>query len=98
MSVCEANSCPSVSSEARSSAKFSMIPLCTTATRPMRPTCGWALPSVGPPWVAQRVWPIPVVAAGNGVSAIAFSRLASLPARLSTASFLLATNAIPAES
>ena len=38
--------------------KFSMMPLCTTATRSFM--CGWALRSVGLPCVAQRVWPMPV--------------------------------------
>ena len=53
------NSWPSVSSSPRSSAWFSMMPLCTTATRAV--PCGCALPSVGAPCVAQRVWPMPVV-------------------------------------
>ena len=34
-----------------------MMPLCTTATSPER--WGWALVSLGRPWVAQRVWPMP---------------------------------------
>ena len=71
------------SSSARSSAKFSMMPLCTSATRPVRPRCGCALTSLGAPWVAQRVCPMPVVESGSGESAMAFSRLASLPARFS---------------
>ncbi len=50
---------PPPSSSARSSAWFSMMPLCTTETRAV--PCGCALPSVGAPCVAQRVWPIPVV-------------------------------------
>ncbi len=83
VSVSEAISTPSASSRPRSSAKFSMMPLCTSATRRARPRCGWALRSFGAPWVAHRVWPMPVVTAGSGDSAIAFSRLASLPARLS---------------
>ena len=86
------------SSSARSSAKFSMIPLCTSATRRASPVCGWAFTSFGAPWVAHRVWPMPVVLAGSGGSAIAFSRFASLPARLSVASAPSATSAIPAES
>ncbi len=52
-----------------------MIPLWMTAIL-RRPSdrCGWAFRSVGPPWVAQRVWPIPVVPAaipdrGRGVLA-----------------------------
>ena len=40
-----------------------MMPLCTTATRPDSSACGWALASVAGPWVAQRVWPMPVVPA-----------------------------------
>ena len=38
-----------------------MIPLWTTAIRPEASVCGWALRSFGAPWVAQRVWPMPVV-------------------------------------
>ena len=34
-----------------------MMPLCTTASRAV--AWGWALFSVGRPWVAQRVWPMP---------------------------------------
>ena len=51
----------SASIRARSSAKFSMIPLCTSATRRPKPRCGCALTSLGAPWVAQRVCPMPVV-------------------------------------
>ena len=61
-------------------------------------TCGWALTSLGAPWVAQRVCPTPVVDAGSGTSAMAFSRFASLPAFLETACLASATTAIPAES
>ena len=32
--------------------------------------CGWALTSLGAPWVAQRVCPMPVVDAGSGASAM----------------------------
>jgi hypothetical protein len=53
---------------------------------------------LGAPWVAQRVCPIPVVDAGRGASAIAFSRLASLPARFCQAIDPSSTSAIPAES
>ena len=35
-----------------------MMPLWTTATRSV--ACGCALFSVGLPWVAQRVWPMPM--------------------------------------
>src|SRR5579872_5211525 len=47
-----------------------MIPLCTTATRPLQSTCGWALASVGWPWVAHRVWPMPELAWRRPPSAI----------------------------
>ena len=75
-----------------------MIPLWMTATVPSAERCGWALRSVGPPWVAHRVCPIPIVAAGSGLSASSFSRLASLPAFLAELSFPSATTAMPAES
>ena len=38
-----------------------MIPLWTTAILPDASRCGWALRSVGLPWVAQRVCPRPVL-------------------------------------
>ena len=78
--------------------KFSMMPLCTSATRPDRPRCGCALTSLGAPWVAQRVCPMPVVESGSGESATAFSRFASFPARLRQAIEPPSTSAIPAES
>ena len=38
-----------------------MMPLWIRASLPSSPPrCGWALASVGPPWVAQRVCPMPV--------------------------------------
>ncbi len=67
---------PSACKAAFSSAKFSMMPLWTTTTRPAR--WGWALRSVGAPWVAQRVWPMPVTP-GAGLSRSTASRLRSLP-------------------
>ena len=42
----------------RSSSWFSMMPLCTTANSSPE-KCGWALRSLGAPWVAQRVLAIP---------------------------------------
>ena len=36
-----------------------MIPLWTSAIRPSAEVCGWALTSLGAPWVAQRVCPMP---------------------------------------
>ena len=47
-----------------------MIPLWMTATRPLASVCGWALRSVGPPWVAQRVWPMPVDPLSATVAAV----------------------------
>ena len=38
------------------------MPLTTTWTEPVVSKCGWALHSLTRPWVAQRVWPMPVVA------------------------------------
>ena len=54
---------PSPSSSRRSSLKFSMMPLCTTASFSV--ACGCALFSVGRPCVAQRVWPMPIVPASG---------------------------------
>ncbi len=86
------------STSARSAAKFSMIPLWMTATVPSADTCGCALRSVGPPWVAHRVCPIPIVAGGSVWSASSFSRFATLPAFFAVLSSPSASTAIPAES
>ena len=59
-SVSVSNLRPRASIASRSSRKFSMMPLWTMATRPE--ACGWALVSLGWPWVAQRVWPMPTPA------------------------------------
>ena len=53
-----------------SSRQFSMIPLWTTATRPVQSRWGWAFVSVGWPWVAQRVWPMPAVTVSGTFSTI----------------------------
>ena len=58
VSVWVAKLWPCATSSARSARKFSMMPLWTSATPSL--TCGWALVSLGTPWVAQRVWPMPV--------------------------------------
>src|SRR5262245_25473551 len=76
VSVSEPNFVPVLSSSSRSSRKFSMIPLWTTARRSV--ACGWALSSVGRPCVAQRVWPIPIVPVSGARASLA-SRLRSLP-------------------
>ena len=38
-----------------------MMPLCTTANNPPSLTWGWEFTSLGAPWVAHRVWPMPTV-------------------------------------
>ena len=47
-----------------------MIPLWMRAGASTPPQCGWALSSVRPPCVAQRVWPMPVVDSGSGSASI----------------------------
>ena len=99
VSVSEVNSTPSASSPALSAWKFSMIPLCTRASLPSwPPRCGWAFSLVGPPCVAQRVWPIAVAVCGSGASESASRRFSSLPARLRVSTVVPATAATPAES
>ena len=75
-----------------------MMPLWTSATRPSADRCGWAFASVGPPWVAQRVCPMPMVDAGSGLAASSASRLAILPAYLRHSIRPSAPTATPAES
>ena len=58
-----ANFEPLLESRSRNSRKFSMMPLCATATRSV--ACGCALLSVGLPCVAQRVWPMPILPASG---------------------------------
>ena len=98
VSVSETRWWSSSSRRARRSSKFSMMPLCTTATRRPWPRCGWALRSLGAPWVAHRVCPMPIVVPGSGSSEITFSRFASLPARLRHSMRPASTRATPAES
>ena len=38
-----------------------MIPLCTTTRLPEPSVWGCAFSSVGRPWVAHRVWPMPML-------------------------------------
>ena len=54
------------------------MPLWTTTRVPVPSRWGWAFSSVGRPWVAQRVWPMPKVP-WMGLSAMTVSRLRSLP-------------------
>ena len=59
---------------------------------------GWALVSVGAPWVAQRVWPMPQVP-GNAAPFSVFSyRPETLPDTFASRIFSLPTTAMPAES
>lgn len=98
VSVSDSSRCPRSASSSRSAAKFSMIPLWTTATRPALSRWGCALMSVGPPWVAHRVCPSPAEPAGSGCPTSSFSRLTSLPAFLAVASSPSVSTATPAES
>ena len=74
-----------------------MMPLWITAMRPPE-TCGWALASVTPPWVAQRVWAMPVVPVSVWRASFA-SSCATLPtARTGTTGWPGCSTATPAES
>ena len=73
-----------------------MIPLWATAMFPVQSTCGCAFASLGSPWVAQRVCPMPTVPRSRFGSAA--SSCAILPTALCTLSPLRATTATPAES
>ena len=84
VSVSEPNRCPSFSRRVLSGWKFSMIPLWMTAMRPEQSRWGWAFSSVGGPWVAHRVWPIPTVPATPPRSPRTASSSPSLPARFTT--------------
>ena len=99
VSVSLRNVCPSASSSFLSSEKFSMIPLWMTASSSWSARCGWAFASVGPPWVAHRVCPMPVVPSGSGWSTRSSRSTASLPAFLRIPSSPSAPiTATPAES
>ncbi len=74
-----------------------MIPLCTTAISPLGSVWGWALWSLGAPWVAQRVWPMPVDPATGSASSIS-ARRESLPSALRTTRVRPSQTATPAES
>src|SRR5579885_925956 len=96
LSVSERSSWPAETSSSPSSTWFSMIPLWMRASRPVQSVWGWALRSVGPPWVAQRVCPIPVEA--RGAPPTAPTSAASLPARRRTHTRSPSTRATPDES
>ena len=75
---------------------FSMIPLWTTATGPAE--WGWALASLGRPWVAQRVCPMFVAPAKSVRFSSASPSLASLPSVRTISMLLPSWMAMPAES
>ena len=64
---------------------------------PEQSAWGWALASDGRPWVAHRVWPMPVVAAA-GASPTAATSSASFPGRRRIQTWPPFTSATPAES
>ena len=65
LSVWDVNTWPWPWSSALSSAKFSTMPLCTTATSLRQSVCGCEFSYVGAPWVAHRVWPRPLEPSGR---------------------------------
>ena len=85
MSVSTANSTPAASSSARSSAKFSMMPLCTTAIRPAGSMCGCALRSFGRAVGGPAGVPDAGVPGTGPASASSASRFSIRPAFFATA-------------
>ena len=79
-----------------------MMPLWTRAMRPAASVWGWALRRVGAPWVAQRVWAMPMLAAGRAsplARSISASRTLMRPTARRTCSLRSASmTARPAES
>src|SRR5215203_1263744 len=75
-----------------------MIPLWITATRPEQSRWGWALRSVGCPWVAHRVCPIPLNPDRASSLPRACSSASSFPALRTTWSSPPSSTATPAES
>ncbi len=95
MSVSERNLTPCASSSWRTATWFSMMPLWTTAMGPAE--WGWALTSLGRPWVAQRVWPMPVEPWRVRFSRASLS-FTSLPCVRTISMLLPSWMAMPAES
>ena len=103
VSVAERMVWPPATSSARRAAWFSMIPLWMTARRPVQSRWGWALSTVGCPWVAQRVCPIPAEATGGPRPAVRCAPASSATERVPSAARTRqispsATSATPAES
>ena len=60
--------------------------------------CGWLFTSLGSPWVAQRVWPMPQPLWGSDSSSSLLRRVASRPLLLTTRMPSRWVSATPAES
>ncbi len=73
------------------------MPLWMTAIFPSSVVWGWALGSVGAPWVAQRVWPTPK-GPSRPVPLRASAKAESFPERFTTFSPSGVRTATPAES
>ena len=78
--------------------KFSMMPLWTTANLPLWLRWGWALTSLGSPWVAQRVCPMPRVPGRSAPSWLISRSTWTRPFFLQTRSTPSPHTAIPVES
>ncbi len=76
---------------------FSMMPLCTTAMLLSQLICGCAFTKFGAPWVAQRVWAMPMVPLTGSFSMV-FSNCEIFPGALRTCMPLPFTSATPALS
>src|SRR5918994_7313070 len=75
-----------------------MIPLWITATRPEQSRWGWAFRSVGCPWVAHLVCPIPLAPLSTVSDPSARSSASSFPAFRTTWTSPPSSTATPAES
>ena len=69
-----------------------MMPLWMTASLSSSARCGCALVSVGPPWVAQRVWPMPVVPSASGLAAEVVAQHLELAGALAHAEIAVAVD------
>ena len=74
------------------------MPLCTTAMVPAAFVWGWAFLSLGAPWVAHLVCPMPEQPGRVSPPLVMFSRTFSLPMAFFVRSFSPSKIAIPAES
>ena len=74
------------------------MPLCTTVMVWSLLKCGWEFTSLGTPWVAHRVWPIPIVPGMVSPPWVSSSSTFSRPTALVTLTDVPSNTAIPAES